>query len=116
MKVMNLWQGSLARRRAFAWRLAAVVPCTGRREGWRKLGGGYALHGAGRDTVEKDISRATMRRQTKTQALAVLGLFISLYALDVELNMDEDPDYEALCDISAKCAATLYRPVCTRAV
>ena len=46
-----------------------------------------------------------MRRQTKVQVLAVLGLCISMYALTVESHLDDD-EYEAMCDISAKVSCT----------
>mmetsp|Transcript_36151 Transcript_36151/g.71863 ORF Transcript_36151/g.71863 Transcript_36151/m.71863 type:complete len:160 (-) Transcript_36151:113-592(-) len=46
-----------------------------------------------------------MHRATKTQILAVLGLVISMYALDVESHMDED-NYEAMCDLAAWASCT----------
>ena len=39
-----------------------------------------------------------MRRSTKVQLLALLGIGIAGYALNVEAHMDDD-DYEAMCDI-----------------
>ncbi len=43
----------------------------------------------------------TMRRQTKVQVLAVLGLCISMYALTVESHLDDD-EYEAVHDTLAE--------------
>ena len=46
-----------------------------------------------------------MQRSTKVQLLGFAGFFIAMYALSVEMHMN-DPSYEALCDLSATFSCT----------
>lgn len=44
--------------------------------------------------------------QYSLAAVSALGVLISIYAFHVETRHEEDPNYEALCDISERVSCT----------